>query len=179
MLDTKRMIHRILTLAIALAGGSITAPINAATSEPGTLQINGSIQMWKRSCPEPSRCSLPTAIGNVKTIAGNIDAPKPGLGTSFYQTAEITQDAPGMAESWLVTVQVFRKTKSNVEDSSYTAYQVTVAAKSTGRIVSLCSSYEPEIASGDFFPVGACGGESPGSEGQEMIGVTFRRTQLP
>lgn len=78
-----------------------------------------------------------------------------------------------------VRLYVFQKAKlPSGEGASSTSYQVSVTDLSQGRIISECSSFEP-LQTSLYFPVGACSGEVPGSDGRKRVGVTFRRLRLP
>ena len=169
----------LFTGTLSLATGSFSAAdanvTEDATTKLSKLEIVGAVQLWHRTCDTPAGCSLPIAIGTAKLLKGEIEAPIPGQGATLSLDTTITSADAGEFGEWQIVVQVFRKTKSNPNDTSYTAYQVTLKKKNTGKAAFLCSSYEPEQLIGLFFPVGACGGELPGSDGKYMIGVSFYR----
>lgn len=81
-------------------------------------------------------------------------------------------------DGYLVQLQIFQKARSEASPTSLTAYQLTLTDQGLQRIIVECSSFEP-LQSTTYFPVGACSGELPGSDGQKRVGVTFRRLVLP
>lgn len=182
------------TLALAVAAiGHLSAPVLAqgeaqpsAPEELKPLELNGIVQMWTRHCPAPPlsasnrQCSFPQPLGAPVALTGTVAPPTTGRGTMAELTTEVVAATDGSGpnvnagagQAWRIKIQVFRKTKSSPTDTSYTAYQVAI-----NETLVLCSSYEPEILSGPYFPVGACGAVNPATpEGDQMIGVSFYRS---
>jgi|GEM_PF-2639397 len=173
------------TFFTAVAAFLLTGhPAAGSEASLDQLEIRGKIQLWKRHCSSTGSCSLPRPIGPATELTGMIAAPEPGQGStvSLKSTMRSAQtDQQTTATAWEVEVQIFRKTKSNPSDTSYTASQVTIRESESGKIHVLCSSYEPEQLNGLFFPVGACGAMLSAAEGistpidQTMWGVSFFR----
>jgi len=156
----------------------------ATTAHPDPLEISGQMQLWRRACDADGRCTVPQPLGASRPLAGVIAAPTPGHGTTTTLTASFDAAETGDPDGWTANVQIFRKTKSAPDDSSYTAYQVTLKNLASGEVLALCSSFEAERWTGHFFPVGACGGvlprprngeSRPRAASQVMIGVSYYR----
>lgn len=163
-------------------------PAAAAADGLKPLELNGIVQLWTKHCPAPTspasirQCGFPTPLGAPVALDGSVAPPTPGRGTMAELNTEVAAEtassepnvnvATAAGPAWRIKIQVFRKTKSSSADTSYTAYQVAI-----NETLVLCSSYEPEILSGPYFPVGACGAMNPAtSAGDQMIGVSFYRS---
>ncbi len=140
---------------------------NSAFSEEAP--ILGGIQFWNRTCKNSENCELPTAVGQVHVIRGQISAPnKPNEVGSFKQT--IDQD------ELRVVYQIYWKIPADQKPHFVFQQKLLRRDGEVFHALAECSTY----ASSELRPVfhvGACAGFTSNTDAQQQWGVSFIKAQ--